>query len=832
MATIRTVRWTTLDQKITKNWSGRAVADSMKAEVPNTWWGVTQFVLDPRYFGIDEAKAFQPGKAVSVDLDAAYSPAYLPYLFHMGRYIVKGSHLLEPCVDEKRTWVDLPVPIAAAVQNGEIKTLEDLCRRLHEYSKTKFPADIYGPAILAAKGSPKLQSDKAHNIARLLFDFWENDDLRYQVIEQSGSFSWSTYYSTPWTLPARVDTTSIKRVIGIPALVVSVPAGIGDQSLKMAPAVNGVIRKHLEQLKAVVSCAYDVRKATEKEARLRHEYVAGLTALNKVMWASCQSQSVDASAATVFQKSTALRDKVVARLKEVPLGTLPDRADPLVAEPRLKASIASMFSGARDFKAETDRWTGVVVEKLTADNEFASAVKEWLVGVLNKTNTHSDNVRLWSEICEVLESAVELLVEAGGPNLGVFSSVAQLHLEALPKQMLDPKGLLRRATDTSNVLGAILSVLVNTGRTGLLAFGNFQSPLSLTVCLVRLVGNEMLIRAWRSSTGDRMRPLSDTAKWIFDRLGPLVPDENKPKYWEFKAALSGGDHEEASRLAYEIHASEQFLGIDKDQLGRLTMQSSRVMKGFLLAIQVASAAYAFAEFSDAAGAANEDQSAQKVAKAVLSAFACGDQGVQTVTFGLELARDMKFLTGKFATVAFDGANRWIGGIGATISALMFACDLVNSIRKGEGWEAIAYNSAGMGANAFLAYVILAGVATGDPLPLFIALAAVILVNIWNLVRTAPSATSTVAQKVFASTGANPIHAMLLGDPEAGPVLSDFNTTLGKADKLPMAPNTAAVVYELQEAGLAVAIIEELTGQRSLPSDLSLYRAAMGKNPLG
>lgn len=798
-------------------WSKRG-----KSSVPYVWTakdqeyengGKPDGVTDPRVTtyrikpgALPGAKQFQPGKEIAVKLDD------VP---RMGEPWTINRFYPADDFD----WEELTGD--ALTGTASCQTIGELCQKLFALDPRKYPDHTYN----FDKATPKAK----HDVAAMLFEYWENTAFRYAVTKDG--FDWSVLGEKKLLAPGipavkgdlRLKWVLVKKPTPI---VRAVAPGGGAQSIVAPPAVFEPLAHHareIEQATARARALLDQSAVYMKErTRLAHQ----TTALRVLLQTAASARVGDSTKAVALAGKA--RDVEQAIAEKARTAKLPEllAVQQGAPSPALAAVIRRELGYVDDIATALASCRDGLCGKLLDDGtSFARNVEDWLTWIIDKKQQQAQPVQaIYTRLSHAVTGAFGIFEELDISD--AYAAKVTAILDATPEgAFTDPR---KAGATAMHKLGAVLgreraaSVwpwLENAGLTALdvvargvvpaasNTWGNLAGPPSLTIAWIQLTKWREFQRMIQSVRTDadyqtNMKRFVDETIANLDAKGSKMPQAIKDK---FRAAMESHDPSELAKIKRDV--LDEFSG---------TFQASNRAKVGALVLQLLTLAVAWADYYDKKKKGNAT---------ALDLTADFMQSGQAVVGMVDVFISVKNLSAAETSVGFRVA-RYLPKIGMAFGAVGALVGLISSVKSGmdaeKAGDKLGMAVAGTTAVGNLFLLVAFGAwAAGTPLP-GVNVAGLVLVIGGGLVGIAAeeydkakTRSSKAAVSLVHQIRSNPFYDTFAGGDGVSGALSELATAADAGD-VQKPPNNDFVRRALADAGFDLETIEAVVDHASSP----------------
>lgn len=676
-----------------------------------------------------------------------------------------------------------------AEKTKDCKTIGELCQKLFSINPRKYVELYYN--------FEKLDKEARHNVAAMLFEYWDNAQLRYDVTKQG--FDWEVMSRD------RLGAPSIPAVKGESRLLyvmVRKPSpekravAPGAQTLVASPDIFKLLDLHVGELNQKVARAQALLDQSEQYMRDRARLAQRVTALRVLLQTSASAKTEQPAKATALvDHARAVEQKIdkpsrTAALSELFAMDKGPHAPSLVKVIRKELGLVDDIAAA--LKGTRDEIAGMLFDD---DTLFAKHVEAFATWAKERKQEQSQPVQVaYSKLAHAMAGALDILNET---DMGdAHHAKVERLIESFPDNPLTgaTKSLRSAAEKIAAFLGkeradtvwpyakAAMSNAANM-------VGNLAGPPSLYIAVVQ-------VKAWRelrSLIADKQLKSDAATKSYLDRTialldkGAKMPPELKAK---FSGALKARDIKALDRIKREV--LDEFSG---------TYQSTKGWKVGGLLLQVISVVIACGEVYSKKKAGEEVGPIEVIS--ILS------PGASVVVGVGDLLNDIFTAEARFLQPLGMG----VGLVTSFVGVLTCGYAAAEAARQGDKLGVIA-SGAGVAGN-FLLYTACVAWFVGAPVPGLNVAASVLLAAASVLTayhdesEKQKTATSRVARSLVDQIRLNPFYS-LFAKAESGEAEQVSKTSVDwllsaiedacKEGWLKLPPNNNFVLNALYEAG--------------------------------
>ncbi len=361
-------------------------------------------------------------------------------------------------------WVEVPAAVTG------YKTIGDLCAKLHAFNPNRFVAKYYD----FSKKSDKAKAE----VAQLLFEYWKNSTYRHAAIQAGFDFGNPHYLSKATDQGGQ----KLRWVLAKKPEPVKAPVAPGSQILQAQDPFLDALAADVTEMRMKAARITELLKTSERIMRDRLTLAQRFTALSTLVEV-CANAHSEANPEAVAMSGTArsLEKKALASLRNKPIAELLSESN---LPSNLRDALRMSFGHSDDIAAEIKRLGLALVEKLTADADFAARCGTWGKLALKKglAGTPAFRARydkLTVALVEVLAALQEVHTSTG------FEDKLLEILEHVPDAPITDDNAIekigkRSALDVVLALGGPAISLMTT------SVGNTPGPPSLYIAVVQL----------------------------------------------------------------------------------------------------------------------------------------------------------------------------------------------------------------------------------------------------------------------------------------------------------------------------------------------------------
>ncbi len=734
--------WTARDQLIAQMWPKHLTEG---AKVEDRY--VTPYRILPS--SLPDCKKWKVGDSVPIPLDKS------------GERWAVNLFFVDGC-----EWVEIPAEVKG------YKTISELCAKLYAHNPNRFLGTYYD----WSKKTAKAKSDAA----QLLFDYWKNSAYRNASLQAGFSYTEPRY-------PERAtehDGQKLRWVLAKKPILLKAPVAPGSQTLQMEDAQMGALAVDILEMRHKAARILELLRMSETIMRGRLTLAQRFKALNALVEV-CANSRIEANPEAFFLANTtrALEKKVLDALKTKPLSELIKESH---APLDLMVIIRKNFGFTDDIVGEIRRLGLELVEKLTADPDFAARCGKWAQLALKKDWRGTPAFETWHQkLVTALVEVLAALQEVDTPH--DFSEKLFEILERVPHEPITDDNAIvkignRSALDVALALAGPTIGLTTT------SVGNTPGPPSLYIAVVQLRATKKIMDAVSAGAGTQAAAATLRNELIGQLRRALGADTMLAK--ELENAIRTNDQEALLKMRTRV-------------LDGMTgeMQASRSAKLGIVLLQVLAFAMAYSaasqketlEVADVLGLVGSGATLFVPVVDLAATFANKTISIGMSKLSMGLGAFSFFLGIVLSTMQMADASKnddQLGVIAAGLSVLGNFCLMIGGV----SWFTVAIpglNVAGL--------VLLAASVT-------LSLTAV-------AIDEATPKTRKMARAILASITSHPMYDLLREEPE----IRDWMATI--TDKietvfLPQPPYNNFVVEQLAGAGFRkseIGLIVEETG---------------------
>lgn len=358
MSNIRTYRWVPLDQV---REAGAPFKPGQPGDQPDRHYVTPYAILSGRIPDAKKLKGDKSDPLVAVDLDMSNERG-----LYVDRFFPKGDYV----------WEAIPAELLGAESFGE------LCDKLYKSNPNKYVKEYYAPERIATTSSQK------DRMPHLMFDFWDNTELRYDVVTgKYGAFSWDM---DPKKLPTGGKGVQWKALVKK-----AVP-----EPKPVAPAKNNAITA--DETAALVQAGrwlslhasklHEIVRVSAEAARDRTFAMGGLNALY-VLFACCGQGPLGAPCNTLAQGVAEVLPDFRGWARDRPLPAPKPKATTGIEDPRLAGLNARLAGYSSDLSKDLEHERQTLIHALFEDDQFRDLCSRFLKGAIDAKETATPKFR-------------------------------------------------------------------------------------------------------------------------------------------------------------------------------------------------------------------------------------------------------------------------------------------------------------------------------------------------------------------------------------------------------------------------------------------------------
>lgn len=454
--------------------------------------------------------------------------------------------------DPKQTlvWEEIPADLLGAT------TLGELCKTLHQKRPNVYPAYLYSESELGKAG------DKSYHLKmpQLLFDYWDNTELRYAVVT-GGKYETDM---SPTNIP--IDPAQRWRTLALKPRPVEVAVKTSEEKKGACQTVvndprHAKLRAESAQVRAKAATVLDLIPKAHEQLTARARAIVPFTALH-VLFRCCGGLAsfTGPNGEKVDPRGTQT-NQLLNNSDEV-IDTL-ERIIDVAKEKMLRTPMSELISGAKQSSVPNPRIGEACAKLLGMKSDIASVVEDNCSWLRQKLFTGSSYKTQIQELVEEAAKNGTLHEEPMRSLIADTVTATTLGLQALSEQMIDDDGeeywRILEATPNArasglkdikgdNAVELLASVVgfttvtvasIATPGNALSLVGNLEGPPSLSVALLSIGLNRRFGEGVQTIAGLReleSRMVGQLAKFDF------------PQWPEFKLALQSNDPVELEKL--------------------------------------------------------------------------------------------------------------------------------------------------------------------------------------------------------------------------------------------------------------------------------------------
>jgi len=528
--------WTARDQLIAQAWPKHLV-EGAKSEDRY----VTPYRILPS--SLPDCKKWKAGDSVPIPLDKSAER------WAVNLFFVDGCE-----------WVEIPAAVTG------YKTIADLSAKLHAFNPNRFLATYYD----WSKKTAKAKSDAA----QLLFDYWKNSAYRHATIQSGFNYGDPRYPEKP----AENSGQKLRWVLAKKPVAVKAPVAPGTQTVQMEDPQLDALSADIGEMRRKAARITELLRVSETIMRGRLTLAQRFTALHTLVDV-CANAHPEANPEAILVAGTAraLEKKVLDSLRNKPIAEMLEESN---VSPQLALSLRKSFGYSDDIGAEIRRLGLELVEKLTADADFAARCGTWAKLALKKglAGTPAFQVR-YDKLVVALVEVLAALQEVHTPD--DFADKLLTIIERVPTAPITDDGAIEKI-GSRTVLDVALALAGPTISLITTSIGNTPGPPSLYIAVVQLRATKQIVDAVSAGSG-----ASAACTKLRDEL-----------IGQLRRALAKNETGLADKLEQAIKKNDQeaLLGMRSQVLDEIgdPYQSSGKWKGGIVVLQVIAFAMAFA----------------------------------------------------------------------------------------------------------------------------------------------------------------------------------------------------------------------------------------------
>jgi hypothetical protein len=736
--------WTARDQLITQAWPNHLV-EGAKGEDRY----VTPYRILPS--SLLDCKKWKAGDSVAISLDKSNER------WAVNLFFVDGCE-----------WIEIPSAVTG------YKTIGDLCAKLYAHNPNRFPAIYYD----WAKKTAKAKSDAA----QLLFDYWKNSAYRHATIQSGFNYSEPRYPDKPTEQAGQ----KLRWVLAKKPVPVKAPVAPGSQTMQMEDPQLDALSADVGEMRRKASRIMELLRLSETIMRGRLTLAQRFTALHTLVDVCANSHpEANPDAVVLAGTSRSLEKKVLDSLRNKPIAEMLNESN---APPELAAALRKSFGYSDDIAGEIRQLGLELVEKLTADPDFAGRCGTWAKLALKKGWAGNPSFQIrYDKLVVALVEVLAALQEVHTPD--DFADKLLTILERVPTAPITDDNAIEKIGSRS-ALDVVMALSGPTISLVTSSVGNTPGPPSLYIAVVQLRATKKIVEAVGAGSGAPAACTKLRDELIGELRRALARGPKKDLADKLEAAIKKNDQEALLNMRRDV----------LDEIGN-EYQSTLRWKGGIVLLQVIAFAMAFA-----AAAQKENV---EVADVMGLVGAGATMIVPIVDIGIEVFQ-------KTAPAALAKLSMGLGAFSAFLGVILGA------IQFAEGDKNRDHLAMFVGATSMLGnFCLMVGSLAwfGAPIPGLNVAGLVLIVTSTTIslaaiaVDEATPKTRKMAQAILANIKTHPMYDLLREETE----FSELMTTLTmKVDNvfLPEPQNNMFVVDRLRAVGFSqmeVGIIVEQTG---------------------
>lgn len=736
--------WTARDQLIAQMWP-KHLMEGAKSEDRY----VTPYRILPP--SLPDCKKWKVGDSVPIPLDKSNER------WAVNLFFVDGCE-----------WVEIPAEVKG------YKTIAELCAKLYAHNPNRFLGTYYD----WAKKTAKAKSDAA----QLLFDYWRNSAYRNATIQSGFNYGDPRYPDKS----TEQSGQKLRWVLAKKPVPVKAPVAPGSQTVQMEDAQMSALSADILEMRRKAARILELLRVSETIMRGRLTLAQRFTALHALVEV-CANSHPEANPETLVlaQMTRTAEKKVLDTLKHKPIAEMIKESN---APAELALAIRKNFGYSDNIAEEIQRLGSELVQKLTADPDFAARCGTWAQHALKKGLASTPTFQFWQDkLTLALVEVLTALQEVQTPN-GFAEKLFDI-LERVPRKPITDRIVIEKLGEHSalEVALALTGASISLTTTSV---GNTPGPPSLYVAVVQLRATKQIMAAVNAGAGAQAactQLRNELIGQLRKALGSKTELADK-----LEKAIRNNDQEALLRMHSEV----------LDELAN-PIQSSTRWKIGIVALQIVAIVMAFAavqqkgmfEFADVMGLVGSGATLivpladlaltnVNISKTVAEGLARGSMAMGAFSC---------FIGVVLATMQLADANKnddKLGMFVAGTSMLGNFCLMVGSL----AWFSApipGLNVAGLVLLATSTTISLAMIAVDEATP----------------------KTRKIARAILASIKAHPMYDLLREEPEFHDMIAQLTEKLD-AVFLPQPPPNVFVMDRLRAAGFnqpEIGLIVEDTG---------------------
>lgn len=704
----------------------------------------------------------------------------------------------------------------ALTGTASCQTIGELCQKLFAINPRKYPDHYYN----FEKAAPKAK----HDVAAMLFEYWDNTAFRYAVTKDG--FDWSVLSEKKQGAAGiaaakgelRLRWVLVKRPTPI---VRAVAPGQTVQNILAPPAVFGPLALHAREIEQATARARALLEQSGVYVKERTRLAHQTTALRVLVQTAASARVGDSTKAIALAgKAREVEQAIAEKARTAKLPELLG-AQQGAPSPALAAVIRRELGYVDDIAAALTSCRDGLCGKLLDDGtSFARHIEDWLTWVIDKKQQLAQPVQaIYTRLAQAVAGAFGIFEELDVSD--TYAAKITATLEATPAgAFTDP----RQAGPTAmHKLGAVLGRdrpadiwpwlrigsqgVLNTVVRGVVPslpnlVGNLAGVPSLQVALMQFskwrefqTKLSAAKHGWMSSA--QMTEYIDGIMSYLDKHGSKVPPATKDA---FRSAMNRPSQEDLAKVKREI--LDEYSG---------TFQASNGAKVGALLLQILAITIALNELTTKENVRLYDYGGffTQLGQGVVGAADVAISVKNTARW--PLAIDIPRLLPKFGmALGYVGA---VFGMIAAGESFRDASSKSNRIGQGIAVASFAGNLATLAAcSAWIAAVPVPGLNIAGIVLTFASTAAGIALEEHE---KAKSRASKIAVSLVHQIRNSPFYASFSSDEGVRTALADL-ASAAEAGDIQKPPNNDFVRRALADAGFDLATIEEVVDHSNAP----------------
>lgn len=460
-------------------------------------------------------------------------------------------------------WEEIPADLLGAT------TLGQLCKTLHEKRPNVYPAYLYSDSELGKAG------DKSYHLKmpQLLFDYWDNTELRYAVVT-GGKYETDM---SPTAIP--IDPAQRWRTLALKPRPVDVAAKTAVENT--APCQQSVVndprhaklRAESAQVRSKAATVLNLIPKAHEQLTARARAIVPFTALhvlfrccgglasfigpdgNKVDPRGTQDNQLLNTSDAVIDTLERIIDVAKHKMLQTPMSELIAGAKKsAVPDKRIEEASTKLLGLKTDIAGEVDNNCAWLRQKLLNNSSYKKQLQELVDEAIKNKLLHEEPMRsLIADTVEAttlgLEALAEQMIEDDGEGYWRILEATRKQRATAPEHIKGDNAVELLASVAGFTTTAIAKIA--TPSNALSVVGNLEGPPSITVALLSIALNRKFGEGITTIAGLReleSRMIGQLAKFDF------------PEWPKFEQALKNNNHAELQKLrkAFGDHVCGSF----------------------------------------------------------------------------------------------------------------------------------------------------------------------------------------------------------------------------------------------------------------------------------